>query len=121
MDNLAMPRKLVEMPRRRGIWLHPYEDIRTRTPFAWFAYSVLGTLGLLGGIALLWLVFTLDIPKAARFIEAVIAIPAIGFGILEVPAGIIYLIRRRRGEPIDLWDFETPDDPAVQKHRHLQP
>jgi len=112
--------KIVEVPRRRGIWLHTYEYVRSRTTFQWFAYSLLGGLALFGGLAFGWLALTAgsDVPLAGRLLRLAIPIAMIGYGLLEFPAGIIYLVRRRRDEPVDLWDCETPEDPAVQERRH---
>ncbi len=112
--------KFTEMPARRGIWLYSYEYVRNRTPFFWFASSFLGALALIGGIVFGWLTWFSSpmLEVEARLFRSIIPVTMLAYGILEFPPGIIYLSRRWRGLPADLWDYETPDDPSVQERLH---
>jgi len=105
------------MPERRGIWLYSYEDIKRRRPFTWFAYSVLAALALLGacGFGGLALYTAQKAGLVGFFVYLAFVIAMLAYSIIELPAGIIYLVRRRRGEPVDMWDCETPYDPAVKE------
>jgi hypothetical protein len=99
----------------RGVWLYSYEYIRTRTKFVWIASFILGLITSAFAVACLWGVVH-EFRKDERIDGGLIGIAGMlaGIGLLEVPAGIIYFWRRRRGEPVDLWQVETPNDPAVR-------
>lgn len=107
------------MPKRRGIWLDEYQEIKYRTAFQWFAESVFGGLALIGGGTLVFLTWTSErVESQGLVLGSVAAFALITYGFLKLPGGIIYLIRRKKGEPVDVWDYETPDDPSVQQRRH---
>ena len=105
--------RLVRMPKRRGIWLFDYEQIKHRTPFQWFASSLLGGLALIGGAFVGWLSWQASDRAEwySRLFALTVPAAMIAYGVVNFPGGIIYLLRRRRGEPVDVWDCETPDDP----------
>jgi hypothetical protein len=44
-----------------------------------------------------------------------IAAGILAVGVIEFPAALIYAYRRSRREPVDMWDCETPNDPAVRE------
>jgi hypothetical protein len=115
-----MTEKIVELRRRRGIWLYSYDQIKTRTPFYWFASSLLGSLAFFGGSVVAWLMWSSssDLPLAGRLFRMIIPMAMISYGILEFPPGIIYLFRRRHHQPVDIWDYETPEDQAVKERVH---
>ncbi|MGE5206657.1 MAG: hypothetical protein ACM3PW_13655, partial [Chlamydiota bacterium] len=100
---------VLQMSRRRGIWLFDYEDIKHKTPFSMFAWLVLGTGALAGGSAFLWLIigrWSNNATLLSKTISLVIPGAMICYGIAFAPAGLIYFLRRRRGEALGMWDHE---------------
>lgn len=115
-------KKLTQMPERKGIWLSDYKDIKYKTAYQWFAEFVFGVLAILFGLSLGCL-FWRDAAGeeiSTRILALFLPVGVVAFGIFKLPGSIIYLLRRLRGEPIDVWDCETPDDPALQERRHPQ-
>ena len=116
-------KKLTEMPERKGIWLSDYNDIKYKTGYQWFAEFVFWMLAILFGVFLACL-FWRDSAReevSNRILALLIPAVIVAFGLFKLPGSIIYLVRRRRGEPIDIWDCETPNDPAVQERHHPTP
>ncbi len=100
-------RKVIQLSARKGVWLHSYDNIKHRTAVEWFANSVLGALGLIFGIFILWVVATHEARTGDVGTSVLIALAAICFGLVEFPAAVIYYYRRRHGKPVDVWDYET--------------
>ena len=105
------------IPPRRGIWLYTYEQIRTRHPITWLLTGIFSGIAFLAGLGLL--VFLCTNPEAgrpSRDVTFLIAAAILAVGIIDFPASLIYAYRRHRREPIDMWDCETPNDPAIREH-----
>jgi hypothetical protein len=99
----------------RGVWLYSYDYIRTRTRLIWIASFTLGLITSASAVAFLWgVAHEFREEQNVDFGAIAIAAMLAGIGVLEVPAGLIYFWRRWRGEPVDIWQTETPNDPAVR-------
>ncbi len=102
-------RHIFQMSRRKGIWLFDYEDIKYKTTFGMIAWLVLGIGGLVGGSVLLWLIIGRwgnNATLLSKAIILVIPVAMICYGIAFAPAAFLYFLRRRRGEPLGVWDHE---------------
>jgi hypothetical protein len=100
-------RRALRVRPRRGIWLFSYPDIKYTTRLQWRLYLIFGSLALiLGSIAM-----TLLLREAKHgnfeFVSLLFAACAVLWGLLYVPAAVVYYLRRRRGEATDYFDFET--------------
>ncbi len=116
-----MTRKLEVLPEKRGIWLWSYDEIKYKTPFEWFATGLLGFLALTLGLTLAVTFWekTKDATLIGRAWPQIVPAGIITFGLLHFPAALIYLFRKARHQPVDVWECETPNDPALT-HRRLQ-
>ncbi len=113
--------KSTEMPERRGVWFYSYDQVRLKTRVEWIGSLVIGLFFLVLGVPFgisMWQMPT-DSGWIGRAAAMVLPSAFVAVGLFEFPAALIYFYRKWHGIPVDIWDCETPNDPAVQEeHCH---
>jgi hypothetical protein len=99
--------RVLGIPPRRGIWLHPYKDIRYYGALQWTLCLVGGIVAILFGALLLLLVFSASPHGVMDLPVILLGCAALLWGLLYAPAAIIYFLRRRRGEMTDFFDYDV--------------
>jgi hypothetical protein len=108
------------MRPRKGIWLFDFDQIKYEHPFHYIAYVLLGSGALLFGFLLVWILYgRWNHESFLALIEALI-VPAamIAFGMMLLPLGVLYFVRRAKGDVVDVWSAEAPevDDSPEENH-----
>jgi hypothetical protein len=108
----------LQMPERRGVWLYSYDQVKHRTRMEWIGSLVIGLFFLILGVPFgisMWQIST-DSGLIGRAAAMVLPLAFVAVALVEFPAALIYFYRKSRCIPVDIWDCETPHDPAVQEH-----
>jgi hypothetical protein len=95
--------RFLRLPRRKGLWLFDYEQVKYDTPFQHTASSILGCLALAFAVVVFWAMWA---SRTGTWMDALFVVAALAYGLASAPVGIISWIRRRRGEPTELFDYE---------------
>ena len=119
--------RVLPVPARKGIWLFDYQDIKYNSRLQWGLHLIFGLSALIFGFRTLILLIRHAKHAHFEFVPVVFATCSVLLGLLYAPAAIIYFIRRRRGEPTDIFDYEvlhrgqqtidTDGDPDAPDHR----
>jgi hypothetical protein len=96
--------RLFRLPRRKGLWLFDYDQVKYDTPFQHTASGILGCLAL-GAAAIIFYVMWSS--RTGTWMDVLFAVAALAYGLVNAPVGIISWIRRSRGEPTELFDHEV--------------
>ena len=105
-------RRLLRLPKRRGLGLFDYDQVKHRTPFQQTASGILGCLALGLGAAIVWVMWS---SKTGTWIDILFAVAALAYGLINAPVGIVYWFRRSRGELTGYFDYEVVDQ---ENERH---
>jgi len=111
--------RVLRLPPRKGLWLLHYDQVKYRTPFQQAASVILGCLALVYAATFGWIMWS---AKTGTWMGVIIIVAAFAYGLINAPAGIIYWLRRWRGEVTDYFDYEVVepggDDDSVEGESH---
>jgi hypothetical protein len=115
-----MKHKLVRMRLRKGIWLFDFDQIKYERPFHYVAYLVLGLGALIFGSILAWTMYgRWDHESVLALLEVLIVpVAMIAFGIMLLPLGALYFVRRAKRDAVDVWTAERPDETDAPEEDH---
>ena len=113
--------RILRLPPRKGIWLFDYKDIKYESRLQWFLHLILGLVALGFGFAMCALIIFQAKRGSLEFIPILFAICSLLWGLLYAPAAVIYFIRRHRGEPTDVFDYEIVNSQKQQSSMDKDP
>src|SRR5271166_2220191 len=96
--------RLLRVPPQKGLWLFDHDQVKYRTPFQQTASAILGCLALGYAVSALLVMWS---SKSGTWMSLLFLVAALAYGLTNAPVGIIYWIRRGRGEITECFDHEV--------------
>jgi len=106
--------RLLRLPPRKGLWLFDHDQVKYNTPFQQTVSAILGSLALGFGAVVLWIVWS---SRTGSWMDVLLAVAALAYGLLNAPVGMVYWFRRWRGERTEYFDYEVVNE---EKKKHVE-